>query len=213
MISSPPAHQHSRPAHYHHHHHRPKTPPRTTKPPRLLERGLTSDARRLGSSRTDRKALRAASDRSSRDKGAAADAGDDDDDSAGDDDDWTSVQGTVARRRGGGGKRHAALSLTPAQKAERSYHRMLVAMKGGAAALVGSKGELVLGFCGSFRPVVPWFPLLPAGKCRPNTSELQNLRADSIGMALCLQKVSARACVCVCVRVCACVCASVCPCC
>jgi hypothetical protein len=50
------------------------------------------------------------------------------------------------RRRKGPG-----LALTGAQRAERSYQRCLLAMATGAKALVGSKGELVLGFCGSVR--------------------------------------------------------------
>jgi hypothetical protein len=114
-----------------------------SKPPRLLKRGLTSKARRLGATAMDRKALRQGSGKSSKSMtpsltpSLGGRSGDSDDEA--DDDELGVALG------------RAPIALTPAQKAERSYHRMVVAMREGAAAMLPSKGELVLGFCGSVR--------------------------------------------------------------
>lgn len=190
-----------------------------SQPPRLLHRGMTSEARRYGSSATDRRALRALSEK---DKGrspaqppvASVDQGDqelpatmtiaalplDPDLSASDDDDndgMNAAPGTqarlVARARWGRGTTtwRTPVSLTPMQKAERSYHRSLVAMGAGAKAEGPSKAELVLGHCGSWRFVIPWCPFLPSTQCRPNPEALVALRAEAMVVALGLYKFQA----------------------
>ncbi|GBF99382.1 hypothetical protein Rsub_12186 [Raphidocelis subcapitata] len=153
-----------------------------SKPPRLLYRGVKSEARRLGSNDAARAALRAAS---SKDLNDPSDDDDDDDDEGG-----LASQAGPRTGRPKRGKR-VALELTSAQRGERSYHRMLLALTTGAKAQGGAKAELVLGFCGSIRPVLPWFPLLPAARCRSNPKHLLTLRADVTALALSLYKLQA----------------------
>jgi hypothetical protein len=133
-------------------------------PPRLLNRGNKSAARSIGSSEAHRKALHAASEKSGSRAGGGEAPGPGDGGGAAafevegpppadwsDSDDGADGPVVVAlnsfsRRRKGPG-----LALTGAQRAERSYQRCLVAMHAGAGAVLGSKGELIVGFCGSFR--------------------------------------------------------------
>lgn len=151
----------------------PRYPSHHAQPPRLLQRGMTSDARRYGSSSVHRTALHAVSDKSASCAPGSVGPGDvanqgaqpaaqylEDDDSASEDDDDDGMDNRTSRVRNYGGallkgigslSQRVRIGLTPLQKAERSYHRMLLAMAAGQQAVMGSKAELVLGFCGAFR--------------------------------------------------------------
>jgi hypothetical protein len=124
-----------------------------------MQRGMASEASRYASGGSARRALLVLSDQ--RPSAAAPDdppkphviidaspsEGDTNDDLAA-----PSAQGAYASLAGGplGWRRQGArVVLTPLQKAERSYQRMLVAMTAGARAGVGARAELVLGFCGA----------------------------------------------------------------
>lgn len=39
--------------------------------------------------------------------------------------------------------------------------------------------------------MIPWFPLLPSGRCRPNPVDLLSLRADAVALALALYRLQA----------------------
>jgi hypothetical protein len=98
---------------------------------------VKSEARKLGTDNAARAALRA---------GSRSSLGDTED-SDGDDEGVLAAQAGPRTRL----TKAVKLELTSAQRAERSYHRMLVALTTGAKAQVGAKAELVLGFCGSVR--------------------------------------------------------------
>lgn len=157
---------------------RPRAPARPPKrlprpqPPRLMERGQRSEARRFLSSKSARRALLALGDNApfagpppaagepsiTIDAGGKSEAPDD---SESDSDSDDGLARTLSRSvRGGRPAKRAqraaagappAPRLTGLQKAERSYNRMLVAMQVGAGAVMGSRAELVLGFCGTTR--------------------------------------------------------------
>ncbi|KAI8471909.1 MAG: hypothetical protein J3K34DRAFT_415617 [Monoraphidium minutum] len=188
-----------------------------SKPPRLLERGKTSEARRYGSGNTDRRALMGLADnpgavddaaqRAEVPRGEASSGdflaleedrpgGGDSDSESGSDDEGLKLpargpagrRGLLARRA----RRAAGVApLTTLQRAERAYRRMMVCLNNGSKAQGGARAELVLGFCGSTRPIIPWFPLLPSGRCRPDPGILTNVRIEAVSTALALYKLHA----------------------
>lgn len=135
-----------------------------------------SQAARLGSKKSERTALRfvttaksvgnpAASSGDATGVAAAAAAAvariddhpafppdaDTDDDSEFDPADFVSLAGSFHAAPSRRSREATAVTLTAHQKAERSYYRMMVALNAGGGAVMGSKAELVLGFCGTVR--------------------------------------------------------------
>lgn len=200
----------------HHHHHRTTTAHTYThhhpQPPPLTQRADITEARRLGSSQRQRAALSAltaksvgntaaqdGADAQAQQVAAAAAAqvrrnadDDSDDDADYDPKDTVSLAGSIRPIKSLRRPHKSPLPLTPAQKAERSYHRMAVAFAAADGAALGTRAELVLGFCGrETRFIAPWVPLLPNPSRRPDPALLRVLRADATGLALALYRLQA----------------------
>ena len=126
----------------------PARPIALLQPPRLLQRADRSAAQRLGSSDIQRRALHAVSDKHLGDLNNPGWAEHRRQNSHGA---MASIDSFDDRGAARVPKRGERIELSSTQKAERSYQRMLVALKAGAGAVMPSRAELVLGFCGSVR--------------------------------------------------------------
>ena len=111
----------------------------------------------MSASKTARRALLAIPDTRPAAAGPSVTTDGGADDSASDSDSDDGMAAGASSRRGRSfalraqSTRGKVVRLSPSQRAERCFQRMLVAMRTGAGAVLGSWAELVLGFCGTTR--------------------------------------------------------------